>query len=282
MNIHDSACLDEAGYGMSRPGSVTVPLDFTRYVDLLDLHGLAAHRAFAALTANDSMPPRGDRADEVATDHWATLEIWLWILTHPHGNWQGRTPPVRPRSYEDTVAALPPLLAGLEQHLMAAGPDVEVDFFGQPGTTLDVARLLAHEAIARSRSASRAADRQEPPLDPDVAADGIDRALTHWSEARSDLTSHPAPVLIEATDVGASWWLRFGSDDRLDTWSFTFGPPGDPAVRVVAPAVELLGWLEAYDPDTVTVEGDPPVVRTLALALDHPLPDSGKRWWRRG
>ena len=118
------------------------------------------------------------------------------------------------------MAAIGSELTRLEEGLLAAGPDTPIDFFGEPGTTGQVARLLAHEAIGVAHAASLAAGRATPDLSPAVATDGVDRALAHWAEPDAHVAWRPDPVVLRATDTAQSWYLECGSSGRGDHAAF--------------------------------------------------------------
>lgn len=260
---------------------------FAEHLDLLDLHGRAAVASLAQLDPTDTLPPHAVPAHAATREHWATLEVWAWSLEHPGQHWSERPEPVVPLDHPDLVAAVATELTRLEDLLLAAGPDTPIDYFGRPGTTAEVARLLAHEAIAVAHAASLAAGRTTPTLHPAAAADGIDRALDHWAEPDAAVEWQPRPALLRATDAGASdagrtWAVSFGQDRRGATGAIRAGVGDDPSVVVAGPATAVLWWLHDHEVgDDVAVSGDPDVVRTLRLALDHqvaPAPRRRGRW----
>lgn len=256
---------------------------YAEHLDLLDLHGRAAVASLAQLGPTDTLPPHGTSAHAATREHWATLEVWAWSLEHPDRHWSERAEPAGPGPHADVVAAIGREITHLEELLLAAGPDTGLDFFGRPGTTRDVARLLAHEAIGVARSASIAAGRAAPALHPGVAADGIDRALAHWAEPDADVVWQPHPALVRATDAGSEWSVSFGQDRRGDLGALRLAAGGDPDVVVEGPADALLWWLHDHEVgDDVTLGGDPAAVRTLRLALDHDVEPVPRRrgWWR--
>lgn len=252
------------------------------YVDLIDLHGHVAHSALSAVSSDAPLPPHDDNAFDVAVEHWATLEIWHWILTHPDADWQARPTPEAPATYAVAVAGILTEVTALERVLLDLGPDVPLDYFGQPGSSLDVARLLAHEAVTVARRASLAAGRQAPALRPEVAADMVDRALAHWADPEDAVAWRDSPAQLTAPDATRSWWLRYGIAPREQVGSIAPAEPGTPSVSVSAPAATLLSWLEGHD-DPVTITGDARDVTDLRSALGHEVaPPPRRRWWRRG
>ena len=195
-------------------------ITFAEHLDLLDLHGRAAVASLGQLGPTDTLPPRGVAAHPATREHWATLEIWAWSLAHPGQHWSGRPEPTPPPDHAALVAAIGSELTRLEEALLAAGPDTPIDFFGEPGTTGQVARLLAHEAIGVAHAASLAAGRATPDLSPAVATDGVDRALAHWAEPDARVAWRPDPVVLRATDTARSWYLECGSSGRGDHAAF--------------------------------------------------------------
>ncbi len=258
-------------------------IPYSEHVDLLDLHGRAAVASLGHLGPTDTLPPRGTSAHAATREHWATLEIWAWSLEHPDEHWSTRAEPTAPATHADVLAAIATEITHLEELLLATGPGADLDFFGRPGTSGDVARLLAHEAISVAHAASLAAGRSAPALHPGVAVDGIDRALDHWAEPDADVVWHPRPARLRATDGAREWSVCFGQDRRGDMGAVRPGVVGEPGVVVEGPADALLWWLHDHEVgDTVGVSGDPDTVRTLRLALDHDLEPLPRRrgWWR--
>ena len=195
-------------------------ITFAEHLDLLDLHGRAAVASLGQLGPTDTLPPQGVPAHPATREHWATLEIWAWSLEHPGQHWSGRPEPTPPPDHAALVAAIGSELTRLEEGLLAAGPDTAIDFFGTPGTTGQVARLLAHEAIGVAHAASLAAGRATPDLSPAVATDGVDRALAHWAEPDAHVGWRPDPVVLRATDTAQSWYLECGTSGRGDHAAF--------------------------------------------------------------
>jgi hypothetical protein len=270
-----------------------VDIAFAEHLDLLDLHGRAAVASLSQLGPDDTLPPRGVPVHAATREHWATLEIWAWSLENPGQHWSTRAEPAPPADHSQAVAAVASELMRLEDLLRATGPDAVVDYFGRPGTSAQVARLLAHEAIAFALATSLAAGRATPGLDPAAAADGIDRALEHWAEPDAGVAWQPQPALLHATDGGLSdvgtpdggrsWPVSYGLDRRGDSGAVRAGTEAEPSVVVEGPATALLRWLHGHEVGAdLTVSGDPDAVRTLRLALGHETAPEPRRrgWWR--
>lgn len=261
---------------MTTPGA----LPYTQYLDLLDRHGRAALEALGRLEPDATVPPHGDGALGYAREHLETLEVWAWLLAHPESDWrayEGGTPPAR---YDDLLGATGRERDRLTRLLVDVGPDLELDYFGRPGTSHDVARLLAHEAIKVATAACEAGGAPAPPLHPDVGSDCVDRTLAHWSEPDADVDWHPEPAQLVAEDTGRSWWVRFS--DQEYAGDIALGSAGPAAVAVTGASESLLRWLEGYPDASPRVEGDDTALRMLRVALGHRIEPAPRRpWWRR-
>ena len=276
MTIHGTACPC-----LTRVSAVDIA--FAEHLDLLDLHGRAGAASLGQLDATATLPPHGTTAGAASLEHWATLEIWGWSLAHPGQHWSGRAEPTAPDGHAATVAAIGSELTRLEDLLSAAGPAAPTDFFGRPGTSGDVARLLAHEAIAVAHAASTAAGRSVPGLSPAVAADGVARALEHWAEPDAHVAWQSRPALLRATGSGRSWLVSCGQDRRGGLAALRAAHDGDPAVVVEGPDTSLLWWLHDHEVGgEVTVTGEAEAARTLREALGHRVGPAPRRraWWR--
>ncbi|WP_067436171.1 hypothetical protein [Nocardioides jensenii] len=257
---------------------------FLQHVDLLDLHGRAAVASLAQLQPGDRVPPRDASTREVIADHWATLEIWAWSLENPTGHWSTRDEPDSPADHTALVAGVAAQLDRIEAALLKSGPDAPIDYFGEPGTTSQVARLLAHETITVGYATSRAAGRTSPTLAPAVAADGIDQALGHWNAPDASDTWRPETVALRASDTGATWHLGVSRAQPGGLPEIRLVPEGDPQVMVKAVATDLLWWLHGHAPadGTVSVSGDPEALHALRSSLMHPVPEpprKRRRWF---
>jgi hypothetical protein len=263
-----------------------VDIAFVEHVDLLDLHGRAAVASLGQLGPTDTLPPHGVPAHRATREHWATLEIWAWSLEHPSEHWSDRAEPTPPSDHPDVVAAVAYEVTHLEDLLLAAGDAQPIDYFGRPGTTAEVARLLAHEAITVAHAASLAAGRASPALSPAVAADGIDRALHHWSEPDAQVVWRPERVELRTTDATRSWFVECGLSRRGDDGAFRPAATRDAAAVVSADAATLLWWMHGHPmPDEILeVSGaDQDLVTALRHGMGHVVEPAPVRrtWWRR-
>lgn len=258
-------------------------VSFSEHVDLLDLHGRAAVASLGQLQPGDPVPPRAATAREVGGDHWATLEVWAWSLENPKDHWSSREAPDSPPDHAALVAGVATQLDRLEASLLAAGPDAVVDYFGEPGTTSRVARLLAHEAITVARAVSLAASRQSPPLSAVVAADGIDQTLGHWESPDARLTWRPETVALQANDIEESWHVQVSRSKVGADPEIRLVPATTADAAVEGAAEDLLGWLHGFSPadGAVSMTGDREALVVLRSSLMHPAPEPPRRTRRR-
>lgn len=128
-------------------------------------------------------------------------------------------------------------------------------------------RRMVHETVVH-RVDAELATGQRSPVDPALAADGVEEALTlflprRW--ARSDEPGGPT-LHLHATDVDGEWLVRFG--DRSVTVEHGHAK-GDAAVR--GPAGDLLLWLWGRAGlDELEVFGDAGVAARLDRARALP------------
>ena len=253
-------------------------LPLSQYLDLLDRHGRAALDALSGLAPDARVPPHGPDALGYAREHLSTLEIWAWLLEHPESDWRAYAAGPMPTGYAEVLGAIGRVRDRLTRLLVEVGPDLPVDYFGSPGTSHDVARLLAHEAISVAVAAGEARGVPLPALHPEVATDYVDRILVHWSDPGADVHWYPAPAHLVAADWARSWWVRFSDGEAIAP-----AVEGPASVTVSAPADHLLRWLEGHPASSVEVGGERAALRAFRRSLGHRVdPPPRRSWWRRG
>lgn len=254
-------------------------LSFSEHVELLELHGRAAVDCLAQLSPEDATLPGGESARQAALEHWATLEIWARTLQNPTVHWSQRARPEAPADYRALVAAIETELRELSRSFDSAGPEVAIDYFGRPGTSAEVARLLAHEAIVVAHRASVAAGHPTMVLHPLVASDGLDQALGHWVSPDASLGGRTDTVAVRATDTKDAWYLSVTRATRDSDEGFRLIEPTRSAVVVEGLSSDLLWWLHGHTvPEgTVKLDGDADVIRLLRSVLLHPVAEAPKR-----
>lgn len=267
------------GTGDSSLYDRVVTVSFSEHLDLLDLHGRAAVASLAQLHPDARVPPRGESARRTAADHWGTLEIWAWSLENPSEHWSRREDIEAPTDYPTLVAGMATEIGRLEASLTDAGPTTAIDYFDRPGTTAEVARVLAHEAITVAHAVSIAAGRTTPTLHPAAASDGIDQALGHWASPEADVVWRAETVEVRATDTDAAWHLSLSQTTGSLEGEFRLVAPSTPAAIVEGPAAEVLWWLHGHvtTENAVSSSGASEAIRALRTTLMHPLEEAPRR-----
>ncbi len=257
-------------------------LSFSQHLDLLDRQGRAVVASLEVLSPDTPVPPDGGTVTEVGAEHWATLEIWSWSLTHLDQHWSRREDPVAPADHATLVTGISALVDQVVTVLRATGPDRPVDFFDRPGRTADVARLLAHEAITMAHRTSLAAGRPTPVVLPAVASDGVGQALAHWGSSSPATASAAQPVAIRTTDTGEDWYLSLPDDADTLAGDFQLVPAQAPAAVVQGPAVNVLWWLHGLPEPLVQVTGADAEVRKVKGTFLQPVEAAPRkrRWFR--
>jgi uncharacterized protein (TIGR03083 family) len=152
--------------------------------------------------------------------------------------------------------------AGLVQALRSAGPALRCwTFLDAPSPLAFWARRQAHEtAIHRVDAESAAAEAT--PFPAAFAADGIDELLVCFASRRG-VRGTARRLLVRAADTGDAWLVEVG--DGTGTMARRSAGDADGADCVVAgPASELylLLWNRLPDGESVTVTGDPELLRS--------------------
>jgi len=193
-------------------------------------------------------------------------------LENPGLHWRQRAEPESSADYPTLVRGIAAVLDRLVISLLSAGPDASIDYFDRPGTTADVARLLAYEAIAVAHASSLAAGGATMVLRPAVASDGIDQTLGHWASSETESVWEPETVAIRTTDTDDAWHLSLGRARSNSEGEFRVVAPGVPAAVVEGPADHVLWWVHGYatPADVVRLTGAPRRIRDLRSVLMHP------------
>ncbi len=257
-------------------------VSFSEHLDLLDLHGRAAVHSLGRLSPDDGLPPLGDSARGLAEDHWGTLQSWARSLEDPTVHWSQRAQPETPADYSALVAGIGEELGRLGSSLLSAGPQAGIDYFDRPGTVAEVARLLAHEAIAMAHAAGLAAGTTTMALTSAVASDGIDQALGHWGSPEAEGVWQPGTVTVRTTDTDDAWHLSLGREGSNSEDRFRVVAPSVPAAIVEGSANDVLWWLHGYATaeGAVTVDGNRRTIRGVRLVFLRPEEEAPKRRWR--
>ncbi len=199
-----------------------------------------------AWTARDLLAHLG------AVHRWATEIVRAGSTTRP-GPASRFTPP------EDDLAGWYALgLTELVATLRTVDPDTPAWHMSPAAshTARDWSRRQAHEHVVHRLDLEVAAGAGHAPVDPVLAADGVDEllriVLPRWQHT-SPLTTGRAGVTVTAVDVGRSWLVEV-ADGTVRTSEDAGGQPGD--THLSGTAEQLLRRLWGRPAD-VTVTGDP-------------------------
>jgi uncharacterized protein (TIGR03083 family) len=128
-------------------------------------------------------------------------------------------------------------------------------------------RRMAHESVVHRWDAQMGASGAADPIDPEVAADGIDEFLEIFvATVRSQSNTPPGPtVRLETLDTDDAWTVELPAGGRI-----VRRDNGDAAGRLLGRAADLLlllwGRFPAI-PDSITTEGPVSDRATLAQLL---------------
>ncbi|MFF4170538.1 maleylpyruvate isomerase family mycothiol-dependent enzyme [Streptomyces sp. NPDC001744] len=155
--------------------------------------------------------------------------------------------------------------AGLVAALRAAPETLECwTFLPAPSPLAFWARRQAHETAVHRADAESALAAGPGPVDPGVAADGIDELLSlfHTRDRSRVRTPAPRTLRVRTTDTGDVWTVRL-SADAPRTERATGSPGSGPVdTELSGPAGRLyLALWNRLPEEAVTVTGDASLVR---------------------
>jgi uncharacterized protein (TIGR03083 family) len=212
---------------------------------------------------------------------------WFWattIRTRPLGPDAAAEEPERPTSYDGLLEAFDTYSAALLTALEEADPAEQAWTWSTEQTVGFTFRRQAHEALIHRLDAEQTAG-QVTPLDPALAADGVEECLDvmyggapPWGE----FAPLPHFVEVDLSDRDESVWVQLGRftgtdpDDQVayDEDDLRVVPdPGTAAEAVVhGPAPELDAWLwRRTDDSGIRISGDRGVYDHFRSAVRHPI-----------
>ncbi|RYB90405.1 maleylpyruvate isomerase family mycothiol-dependent enzyme [Nocardioides oleivorans] len=220
--------------------------------------------------------------------HLATVQRWWASVLTARPTQPEDVPPPRPSTYGELLAAYDEWSASLSQVLDGADPRDEAWNWSDDHTVGFILRRQAHEALVHRVDAEQTAGVASE-LDAVLASDGVLECLDvmyggcppwgQWAPG-DDL------VRVDATDTGASYWVRFGTFSGTDPESgktyadeedfHVVDAPDDPDVEPdvvvdgTAAALDLWLWSRAGD-DDVSVAGDPGVLERFRAIVGSPI-----------
>ncbi len=196
---------------------------------------------------------------------------WFWaqiLARRPHGpagvTGEGGAPvldelvePDRAATYDAQLAAFDEASADLHAQVASAPPEAEAWSWAEQ-TVGFTQRRQAHEALIHRLDAEAAARMAWAPIDPALAADGVDEVLTLFYGLRppwATFTPDERIVLVECTDVPHSWWVELGrvagtapdgtqlEDEALRVLDADAPRPAHPTATISGTAEHLDAWL---------------------------------------
>lgn len=221
--------------------------------------------------------------------HLARVQ-WFWATTirtrpaAPEGDDDDEIDgPARPSSYDGLLAAYDTYSESLLSELRAADPSEPAWSWSSDQTVGFTYRRQAHESLIHRRDAEQTAGRVTP-LDPALAADGVDEVLDVMFGGKPPWGSFaglPRYVRVDITDTVEAIWVQVGRFTGTDPDGvehdlddiIVVPPPGVEADAVVSgPAAALDAWLwRRGDDSEVTVSGAREVYDLFRVAVNQPI-----------
>jgi uncharacterized protein (TIGR03083 family) len=227
--------------------------------------------------------------DWTATDllghHGGVLDFWATVIERrpaaPGAGWED---PPRPTSFEELVGYHRRQADRLVAALAAADPAEPAWSWADEQTVGFTFRRQAHEALIHRLDAEQTAG-DVTPLDPALAADGVDEALDIMfggTPGWGTFTGTGRLVRVDLTDRGESVWVETGrftgtdpeSGKTYDEDDISKVAPrdGEPDAVVSGSAGTLDAWLWRRVPgDGVVVTGDEAVTAHFRRCVDQPI-----------
>ncbi|MFL6140833.1 MAG: maleylpyruvate isomerase N-terminal domain-containing protein [Labedaea sp.] len=248
-------------------------MDYSRWVDELSVQAGAMRAAVVGAGPDAPAPTCPDWTVRDLVRHLAKVHQWAGrsLVTHPDG--PAPAPDEPPAAWEELLAWWDAQRDILVERLRERGPDDPAwTFPPAPGAAGFWARRQAHETAIHRLDAEHAATGSAladavPTLvfDPELAADGIDEALTLMVPLRASRQpiTVGGTVLFHAADAGRAWLLRLRPGELPEV-----GPVGHPAIDAdasvvgTADAVYRAMWRR---PSHAVRGGDPVLIDALRV-----------------
>jgi uncharacterized protein (TIGR03083 family) len=260
-------------------------LPFDDYLRHLHVESARLREALAGCDASAAVPacPAWD-ARALLGHHAGVLHFWATIIEQRPAGPEGPDELETPSSYAELLAFHEAQAARLVAALEAADPAEPAWTWSDEQTVGFTFRRQAHEALIHRLDAEQTAG-EVTPLDPALAADGVDEALDVMfggTPPWGTFTGLPHFVRVDITDAAASVWAQLGrftgtdpeSGEHHDVEDINVVPdPGtEPEAVVSGPAAALDAWLwKRGDDREILVTGDPGIRDRFRACVDHPI-----------
>lgn len=226
-----------------------------------------------------------------------TADDLAWHLTEVHGFWARvltsgaqtdeeseaveAAGPSRPGSRAETMALFERATGQLLEALAGAEDATPAWFWLATDRTVGATRRMqAHEATMHRVDAEAAAGLDSAPVDPRLAADGIEHAfdvMWAWWGTQPGFSFAPGATRVElvAEDTGHGWLVEPGRWQGVGQSGKAYDVPGarrvlagTPAARVTGSAEALMRWLWGRG-DEPAASGDAGALDPLRAARDQ-------------
>ncbi|MDT0201531.1 maleylpyruvate isomerase family mycothiol-dependent enzyme [Nocardioides sp. AE5] len=259
-------------------------LPFDAYLDHIRTESDRFHAALATTSPSARVPscPDWNAADLL----WHLTEVqdfWTHVIAHRPAAPEDHLAPVRPEQYDDLLAAFSETSARFQRVLGGADP-AEAAWSWAPEQTVGFThRRQAHEALIHRLDAELTAGSVTP-LDPRLAADGVQEALSVMFAGTPEwgtFTGSGVLVRVDTLDTDHHIWTELGRftgtdpggrDHNEDDIAVVTDPGTEPDVVVSAAASDLDAWLwRRRDDAGITVAGDPAAYERFRRVVDQPI-----------
>jgi uncharacterized protein (TIGR03083 family) len=223
-------------------------------------------------------------AQDLLAHHAGVLHFWATIVERRPAGPEGLDEPELPTAYDELLAFHEAQSERFVAALTAADP-AEAAWTWAPEQTVGFTfRRQAHESLIHRLDAELTAGAVTP-LDPALAADGVDEALDVMYGGKPSwgtFTPDDRFLRVECTDTGDATWVQLGhftgthpdSGDVHDSDDIAVVEPPDrePDAVVAGPAGVLDAWLwRRVDDQEVAVSGDEDVYARFRACVDQPI-----------
>lgn len=209
--------------------------------------------------------------------------FWSWVIRHRPEAPETYQEAERPESYAELLAFFDATNADFLDALASADPADAAWSWSSDQTVGFTFRRQAHEALVHRLDAELTAGTTTP-LDPALAADGVDEALDVMfggTPAWGSFAPLPHHVRVDSADTVDSVWVQLGrftgtapdgtTHDTEDI-SVVADPGTEADVVVSGPAGALDAWLWRRGGDeAITVSGDRSVYDRFRACVNQPI-----------
>lgn len=224
-------------------------------------------------------------AADLLAHHGGVLEFWATVVKQrPAGPVEHREEPERPTAYDELFAYHAAQTDRLIAALSTADPVEAAWSWSGEQTVGFTFRRQAHEALIHRLDAEQTAGAVTP-LDPELAADGVDEALDIMfggTPGWGSFAGGGRHVRVDIADRGESVWVETGrftgtdpdSAKTYDEDDIAKVDPreGEPDAVVSGPAATLDAWLwRRGSDDEIAVTGDGEVVAHFRRCVDQAI-----------